>query len=431
MNLAILQAEAREIAQRQATRLQAAIDGNRDLTAEEETADAADTARLTELQTQIQRATSLQSRLSTASTIALSAGPDLAPARSRVEPQARTPGSGFRNMAEFGQAVRLASPGAGAAYRVDERLAAPTNVVTETGDAAGSYLVPADLRDEIVNLAYDTEADDPVLNLISPLPTASNRVGGLGSEVTPWGTGGVQARWRTEGEQMTPSKPGLKPREVKLNELYAFVLATEEVLEDAPRLQHLLTTESAAAIRWKASDSYVWGDGVEKPLGWMASDALVTVAKENAQAADTIVRQNVGKMYSRMINPGQAVWLANSDIMPTIMDMKSDLGQPVWFPNYAESPGGTLLGRPVYFTEHAATVGDLGDIQFVNPKGYEAFRKQNGVTFADSIHLYFDYNIRAFRWIFRVGGQPMLSKPREPARGNSTKSHFVALAARA
>ena len=95
------------------------------------------------------------------------------------------------------------------------------------------------------------------------------------------------------------------------------------------------------------------------------------------------------------------------------------------------APGGTLLGRPVIFNEHSRSIGQAGDIQFVNPNGYEAFRKQNGVSFADSIHLYFDYNIRAFRWVFRIGGQPVLSKPVTPANGNTTKSHFLALAERA
>lgn len=433
MNLAQLQAEAREIATRQAARMQAALDANRDLSPEEETADASDVSRLAELQASIARATALQQRLSTASAIALAAPTAAPPARTPAplaEPQPRNNASGFRNLADFGTAVRLANPAAGNAFRMDERLAAPTNVVMETGDAAGSYLVPAEFRDEIINLVYQ-EAEDPILNLITPRPTSSNRVAMVGSESTPWGAGGIQARWRVEGEQMTPSRPGLTPREVKLNEVYAFVLATEEVLEDAPRLQDLLTRESAAAIRWKVSDAFVYGDGIEKPLGWMSSDALVSVAKEGGQGADTIIRQNLGKMYARMINPGQAVWLANSDVMPTIMDLKTDAGQPVWFPNYQDAPGGTLLGRPVQFTEHARTVGDLGDLQFINPNGYQAYRKQNGVTFADSIHLYFDYNIRAFRWIFRVGGQPLLSAPVAPANGGNSKSHFVALAARA
>ena len=47
------------------------------------------------------------------------------------------------------------------------------------------------------------------------------------------------------------------------------------------------------------------------------------------------------------------------------------------------------------------------------------------------MHLYFDYGAQAFRWTFRLGGQPHMSAPVTPARSAATKSHFVALAARA
>lgn len=298
------------------------------------------------------------------------------------------------------------------------------------GDDLGSFLIPADLRTEIESQIFDT-SDDPVFDMFEASPTASNRVSGLSSDVTPWGSTGVQAAWRTEGTQMLASRTGLKPWEAKLNEVYAFVVVDDDTLADAPRLQSLLTTESSAAIRWKVADAYMNGDGAEKPQGYMNSSALVTVAKETGQAADSINRQNVAKMFARMINPTQAHWLANSDTLPALMDLKTDLGQPVWFPNFQVAPGGTLLGRPVHFTEHAKTVGDKGDLQFVNPKGYRAFRKQNGVTFAESIHLYFDYNLRAYRWMFRIGGQPVLGAPLQLPNSSNTKSHFVALADRA
>jgi hypothetical protein len=100
----------------------------------------------------------------------------------------------------------------------------------------------------------------------------------------------------------------------------------------------------------EAGEGYINGDGVEKPLGYMKAAALVTVAAEGGQAADTIVRQNVGKMFARVINPSKAVWLANQDTLPALMDLKSDLGQPIWFPNFQAAPGGTLLGRPVTST---------------------------------------------------------------------------------
>lgn len=433
MNLAILQNEAREVAKRLEDRLQTAIDENRDLAAEEETAQADDEKTLKRLTGQIQRAQTLMASVAAiglvVSPVAAPAAPAALPATVPAVARPALDNGGFAHIAEFAQAVRLANPAAGSNFRMDDRLAAPTNVQTEQGDTAGSYLVPAEFRQQIVDLVYGE--DDPVMDLISPSPTSSNRVVGLGDESTPWGDSGIQAYWRVEAEQMTPSKAALTPRETKMNELYAFVLATEELLEDAPRVADLLTRKAAGAIRWKTVEGYIYGDGVEKPLGFFTSDALISVAKEAAQDADTIVRQNVAKMFARMINPNQAVWLANADTLPSLIDLKTDAGVPIWHPNFQQSPGGTLLGRPIIYTEHAKTVGDKGDLMFVNPMGYEAFRKQGGVQFADSIHLYFDYNLRAFRWIFRVGGQPVLSKPVQPNNGSATKSHFVALADRA
>ena len=433
MNLAVLKAEARATAQRQQDRLQKAIDENRDLTAEEETADADDKAKLARLTAQIQRAEGM-----IAAATAIGAAPVILPPATGppvggtvpAQQRAALDTGGFAHLAEFAQAVRFANPAAGQAFRVDDRLAAPGNVHMEQGDAAGSYLVPAEFRQQIVNLVFN-DGNDPVMDLIDPDPTASNRVIGLGDETTPWGNSGIVAAWRSEGEQMLPSRMALTPRETKLGELYAFVLATEELLEDAPRIGTLLTKHAAAAIRWKAADAFVYGDGVEKPLGWINSPATIMVPKVGGQSAATVNRFNIAAMWSRMIMPTQASWLLNSDVMPQLMELAAQGGQPLWYPNYQESPGGALLGRPVIFNEHSRSLGQYGDIQFVNPNGYEAFRKQNGVSFADSIHLYFDYNIRAFRWVFRIGGQPVLSKPVVPANGTTTKSHFVALAERA
>jgi HK97 family phage major capsid protein len=432
MNLVVLKAEARAVAQRQQDRLQLAIDEDRDLTAEEETADADDKAKLARLTAQIARAEQAM-----AASGAIGATPNATPPATGPPlivipgaPRARLDDGGFAHLADFAHAVRVANPAAGQAFRVDDRLAAPGNVHMEQGDSTGSYLVPAEFRQQIVNLVFN-DGNDPIMDLINPDPTASNRVVGLGDETTPWGNSGIVAAWRSEGEQMLPSRMALTPRETKLNELYAFVLATEELLEDAPRVATLLTNHAAAAIRWKAADAFMYGDGIEKPLGWMQSPATIAVAKQPGQEAASIMPMNIARMWARMIMPSQASWLVNSDVMPTLMAMNDAGGRPLWFGNYQEAPGGTLLGRPVIFNEHSRSVGQYGDLQFINPNGYEAFRKQNGVSFADSIHLYFDYNIRAFRWVFRIGGQPVLSKPVAPANGGNTKSHFVALAERA
>lgn len=341
------------------------------------------------------------------------------------------PWRGFSGAAEFGMAVHAACrPGSGGT--VDERLqdlqAAPTNFHRETGSDDG-YMVPPAMRDKIFEVI---DAIDDLHNQVDTEPTASNQVMMDADESTPWGSTGIQAFWAAEAEQLTPSRLATAQRLLKLDKLYAYTLATEELRADAPRLESRLTKGAGRAIAWKASDSCFYGSGAGQPLGWFNSSAFVSVAKESGQAADTVVADNIAKMFARQLNPIRANWYINSDVLPELFTMT--LGdQPIFVPpsaGFTQAPGGFLLGRPVIPTEHCKTVGDLGDIQFVDPLGYYSPRK-SGIQFARSIHLYFDYDLEAFRWTFRMGGAPYLEEAITPANGSNSKSHFVGLAARA
>jgi HK97 family phage major capsid protein len=139
-------------------------------------------------------------------------------------------------------------------------------------------------------------------------------------------------------------------------------------------------------------------------------------------------------MLSRVLRVGgKPLWFANPDIIPQLIGLTIG-NMPVWVPMnqgiQANPFDGYLLGYPVIFTEHAQTLGVTGDLVCANLAGYYAAVKAGGVEFASSIHLYFDQNLTAFRWTFRINGQPILSKAVQPAKGATTKSHFVALASR-
>jgi HK97 family phage major capsid protein len=353
-------------------------------------------------------------------------GPAFATVVNDTDP-ART--NGFKSMAEFAVAVRN--------FQVsgiqDTRFAAvATGYQQNQGSAGEGILVPTQWREEIWSLVF---ADNDLLGFCNPEPTQGNSVGIIKDETTPWGAAGVQAAWRSEGTQMIATKAAITPTLMTLHELYAFVLATQEVLDDAPRLQNRITTQAANAIRWKASEAAAFGDGNGKPLGFMNSKALVTIAAESGQASGTINVPNVLKMYSRLLRTGgRPVWLANADTLPQLGQLA--IGNvPAWLPlnqPLAGAPdGGVFLGRPLMFNEHCQTLGTVGDIVVADLSGYAlATKTGGGIDFAASIHLFFDQNLTAFRWIFRIGGQPYLSAPVSPAKGSNTKSHFVALANR-
>jgi HK97 family phage major capsid protein len=340
------------------------------------------------------------------------------------------PRYGFSDMGEFAMAVRdYYRPGG----RADERLQivadAPTNFHRETGSDEGRMVPPA-YRDAIFEAV--TDGDDNLLNLVDAEPTNSNSVILIRDESTPWGSTGVQARWRAEGTKMDATKLVTDGEQVRLHELYAFVLATSELLGDAPRLADRLTRKAGLALRYRINEAIVNGTGAGQPLGWFTHGAKVTVAKEGSQAAVTVLPANIAKMYARLINPGQGIWFINQDVLPQLITLNL-ANNIIYMPpatGFTGAPGGFLLGRPVIPLENCQTLGTVGDIQFVNPNGYYAAHQGLAPQFASSMHLFFDYNVDAFRWLIRLAGQPYLSAAVSPAKGSSTRAHVVVLATR-
>ncbi len=313
---------------------------------------------------------------------------------------------------------------------IDDRLKAAVH--QEVGSATGdSFMVPAEMSASIFELA--TEQSDFFAKTLQET-TSKNQITKLVDDTTPYGATGIQAAWRAEGVQMTGSNLDTEANDLKLNELFAFATATDELIEDAPLLNGRLQRGASRAIAWKLDEGIFRGNGSGQPAGFLNSAALVAQAKEGSQVADTVVAANVLKMYTRMITASinSAEWVANPDIMPQLSTMTIG-DQPVYLPpgGLTQSPHGILMGRPLMFSQHCNTLGDQGDLIFVDFKGYHTAKKASGVKFAVSIHLRFDFNEQAFRWVLRVGGQPILDAVVAAQFGSNTMSHFVTLAERA
>ena len=345
------------------------------------------------------------------------------------EPNPETTG-GFKSLAHFATTIRSQVTREG----MVELAAAPATYLQNSGSAGEGWAVPPEFLKDIWDIAFNVNA---AMRYFRPNPTSSNTVILAKDETTPWGAAGVQAYWRAEAATLTPSKLQLLGSEIKLNEIYAFCAATNEVLSDAPMLQDRLTNKAGLALGYKIFDAMVNGDGAGKPLGFMNAPCNISQAAESSQATATIVVNNLTKMRTRMMpdSLARSVWLANQEIEPQLVNLQIG-SMPVFTMlgnGISQSPGLGLLGKPLEYIWQASTVGTVGDIMLVDPEGYYLATKEGGgVDFASSIHLYFDVNMTAFRWVTRVGGQPILSKPVTPptGRGTLTKSHFVSLATR-
>lgn len=342
---------------------------------------------------------------------------------------------GFNGFGDFLFAVRNAGMQGG---RMDERLAygagAPSTYGNENIGLDGGFAVPMEYASEIVAHAL---AEDSFLAMCDDNPISGNSMTFPSDETTPWGTDGVRAYWEGEADTAVGTKPKIKPNTMRLSKLMGLVPLTDELVEDAATLPNYVYGKLSESIRWKTNDAIANGTGAGQPLGFGTSGnaALVTITKEAGQAANTFVAANAAKMFARM--PAaylrDAVWMVNPEILPQLITM-SISNQPVWTPPNAgmkDAPGGLLLGKPIIQTQACQALSAKGDVYFVNLKQYRTITKRGaGIQLAQSMHLYFDAGLTAFRATFRIDGQPKFKQAISPAKGSASLSPYVTLEAR-
>jgi HK97 family phage major capsid protein len=344
---------------------------------------------------------------------------------------------GFRAFGEFAMAVKGANPRFGG--ETDPRLlrASAVTYSSEGSGQDGGFLVPPDYRSDIVSKVF---GEDSLVSRTDRMTSTSNTITVPVDLTTPWqSTGGIQAYWVGEAGTKTQSKPSFETVTVKAHTLAVLIPVTEELLEDSPALDGYLRRKAPEKLDFKISDAIIRGGGVGQPFGILNSPALVTVSAEGSQTADTINEKNVVKMFSRMPvqSRGSAVWLINPDAEPQLPLMAIG-NQPVYLTagGLRENPYGVLLGRPVIPHQVCETVGDVGDIMFVDFGQYMTLTKTGGGRDAMglrtdvSIHLWFDSDLVAFRFTLRIGGLPWWSASTSPRDGSSNQSPYIVLAAR-
>lgn len=340
-----------------------------------------------------------------------------------------------KRFSSFGEqlmaAYRAAMPGG----KVDERLSTrAASGLNETTPSDGGFLVQQDFVTELLKRTYETGI---LASKVKKIPISTNangmKINAIDEDSRANGSrwGGVQTYWEGEADEITASKPKFRQMELSLKKLTGLCYATDELLQDAAALETVIRQAFAEEFGFKIDDAILSGSGEGEPLGILNSGAIVTVAKEASQT-DTITVENLIKMWNRLWSRSRAnaVWYINQELEPYLYTLKIG-DKPVYIPagGLSEKPYGTLFGRPVVPIEQCSAVGEVGDIILADIGQYLLIDK-GGVKSASSIHVRFLYDENVFRFIYRVDGKPIWTKPLTPYKGSATVSPFVTLAKR-
>jgi HK97 family phage major capsid protein len=313
------------------------------------------------------------------------------------------------------------------------------NGMSEKVPSSGGFLVPEEFRQQLLMLELEESIVMPRANVI-PMSSATLTFPTVDATSNASSVYGGIVVYRTEeGEEFVESEAKFGKVKLDPTKQTALAYVTNELIKDgAGALTSFILAALPKAMAYSADVDFLTGDGASRPLGALASanPGLLVVAKETGQGADTIVWENVLRMYSRMLpsSIGRAVWIASPDTFVELATMALSVGtggSAVWITDGHGAPQLTLLGRPVIMTEKTPGIlGAQGDLSLVD-FGFYLIGMREAASVDTSPHVKFTSDQTTIRVIARNDGRPWLTDAITPQNEGPTLSPFVTLAERA
>lgn len=322
----------------------------------------------------------------------------------------------------------------------DPRLHNAATGLGETVPSDGGYLLQKDYADKLTENLFDNSL---VLSKCDRMQISANSnsitINGYDETSRASNTfGGITIYNNDEADDKTASKPKFRQVELKLKKKIGLVYLTDELRMDVTAMESRISNAFSSAFDFSIQGDLINGAGSNCSLGVLNAGCLVSVTKEAGQGADTIMTENIIKMYSRRFaaQTSNYAWFYNQDIEPQLFTMTiaaGTAGVPVFMPagGLNNAPYNTILGRPAYAIEQCSTLGDKGDIILANFKDGYIVAEKGGMQSDVSIHVKFVNDETVLRFVLRLDGQPWRATPLTPHKGSNTLSHFITLDARA
>lgn len=296
----------------------------------------------------------------------------------------------------------------------------------------GGFFLPEAFQEEVIDA---TIKSDPLLSRCTSPEIETRSILMPVDEDEPHETTGLKSGTAGEGKTVAESEIKIGKARVEVVKHEVKTKVTDELLEDSRALTAYLSMKAQEKLGFQISDQIFRGNNVGQMLGFLNSGALVTVAAESGQSADTVVAENIVNMAAALPSASipTAVWLVSHALSSQIplLAVKAT-GEIIYTApgQFKDRPGEALQGMPMIKHLACSDKGDVGDICLVDLKQYFAPRLMGGVELRVYDQIGWDDDTVGFKWIFRVGGRPFRNKPSTVKYGSFQISPFVTLAAR-
>ena len=221
------------------------------------------------------------------------------------------------------------------------------NVLSESTDADGGYLVPEEFEQDIVT---GLDAANVIRSIAKVITTRNDRK-------IPISVGHSVATWTAENAAFTESNPTFGQKEIDAYKLTDLIRISVELLQDTSfPLEQYIANEFARAFGIAEEQAFCVGTGSGQPTGIFTANGGtvgVTAAANNAITADELINlvYVLKAPYRR-----NAKFLMNDATISAIRKLKDGNGVYLWQPSLQAGEPDKLLGYDLYTSPYAPTM---------------------------------------------------------------------------
>ena len=236
------------------------------------------------------------------------------------------------------------------------------NVLSESVDADGGYLVPEEFEHQIITGLDEVNV---IRSLAKVITTHHDRK-------IPISIGHSVATWTAENAAYTESNPTFGQKQIDAFKLTDLIRISVELLQDAEfDLESYIAAEFARAFGIAEEQAFCVGTGTNQPTGIFTANGGtvgVTAAAANAITVDEVISLVYALKAPYRKN---AKFLMNDGTVALLRKLKDNNGAYLWQPSVQAGQPDKLLGYPLYTSPYAPTVeGGALAVAFGDFKNY-------------------------------------------------------------
>ena len=251
------------------------------------------------------------------------------------------------------------------AYREDfgrhlRGKAAIHNVLSESPDADGGYLVPEEFERQIIS---GLDEANVIRSIAKVITTHHDRK-------IPVAVGHSAATWTAENAAFTESNPTFGQKEIDAFKLTDLIRVSVELLQDSEfDLEDYIANEFSRAFGAAEEEAFCVGTGTNQPTGIFTANGG-TVGVTAASATAITVDEVISLVYA-LKSPYRrnAKFLMNDATVSLLRKLKDNNGAYLWQPSVQAGQPDKLLGYDLYTSPYVPTVASgalaiaFGDFQ--------------------------------------------------------------------